>query len=144
MTTSASSLPNLVVFPEGCQLSGLSNWAVFCDNLQSVARSAGLNGYLEGTITAPAVLAPGAPVHAPTAVNSHNPSLEEWELRDGRLTGIIFLNIKDPHSVGVTQNMSAHQMWTTLSSEYNTTSAPTQTLAKECIQQMTYTSGMPF
>jgi hypothetical protein len=82
----------------------------------------------------PAAPVPSAPAHAPTAVNLHNPSLEEWELQDSQLAAIIFLNIKDPWSVGVGQNMTFHQMWTTLTGEYDTTSASAQTLAKECIQ----------
>ncbi|KAJ3764905.1 hypothetical protein FB446DRAFT_709900, partial [Lentinula raphanica] len=85
---------------------------------------------------------PSAP--APTPINSRTPSVEEWELRDGRLAGIIYQNIKDPRSIGVTEIMSAYEMWTRLTSEYDTSSAAAQTLAKECIQQFRYTPGTPF
>ncbi|KIK51881.1 hypothetical protein GYMLUDRAFT_251646 [Collybiopsis luxurians FD-317 M1] len=85
-SNNSSFLPNLLVFPEDCQLIGLSNWAIFRDHLKSVAQSTGLGGYLDGTITAPPVVigppAAGAPI-VPTAtpINSCNPSVEEWELQ---------------------------------------------------------------
>ncbi|KIK61992.1 hypothetical protein GYMLUDRAFT_243141 [Collybiopsis luxurians FD-317 M1] len=147
-SSNSNSLPNLLVFPEDCQLVGLSNWAVFHDHLKSVARSTGLGGYLDGTITVPAIApavitapaqggttaaAPTAPVNTP--INSHNPSAEEWELQDACLAGIIYQNIKDPHLVGVLQDMTSNMMWNKLTSKCKTTSAATHSLAKERIQQ---------
>ncbi|KAJ3725139.1 hypothetical protein C8R42DRAFT_718632 [Lentinula raphanica] len=102
--SSASALPNLMFFPEDRQLVGISNWAVFCDHLKSVARATGLSGYLDGTIIAPSPTVtetaaqpgnPGVSTHvttdttttataaqtatapAPTPINSRNPSIEE-------------------------------------------------------------------
>ncbi|KAJ3794086.1 hypothetical protein GGU11DRAFT_759433 [Lentinula aff. detonsa] len=158
MSSNANALPNLMSFPEDRQLVGLSNWAVFRDHLKSVARATGLTGYLDGTTVSPissnAPLNPASsmsstestttPVPATltsstfTPINSRTPSAEEWELRDGRLAGIIYQNIKDPRSVGVNDFMSAHGMWTRLTSEYDTSSAAAQSLAKERIQQYRY------
>ncbi|KAJ3998130.1 hypothetical protein F5050DRAFT_1710733, partial [Lentinula boryana] len=136
------------------QLIGISNWAIFRDHLRSVARATGLTGYLDGSISTPAstvitsmssdrttgVSAP--PVS--TVINSRTPSIEEWELRDGRLAGIIFQNIQDPRSLGVTEFMTAHNMWTRLTSKFDTSSAAAQALAKERIQQFRYLPGVPF
>ncbi|KAF5389240.1 hypothetical protein D9757_003484 [Collybiopsis confluens] len=142
MSSNPSALPNLITFPEDKQLIGLSNWAVFRDHVKSVARSAGLNGYLDGTITAPIPVAT-APNVAPvvTPVNSRTPTPEEWELRDARLAGIVFQNIKDPRSIGVTQDMTSNAMWIELTGEYENSSAAAQTLATERIQQCKYTAG---
>ncbi|KAJ3728213.1 hypothetical protein C8R42DRAFT_638042 [Lentinula raphanica] len=148
---SATPLPNLLSFPEEHQLVGLSTWAVFHDHLRSVACATGLTGHLDGTIVAPpppksdsstqgssdasAVLSVPSSSPAPTLINSQNPTMEEWELRDGRLAGIIYQNIKDLRSIGVTEVMSAHEMWSQLTQEYDTSSAAAQSLAKERIQQ---------
>ncbi|KIK67645.1 hypothetical protein GYMLUDRAFT_237868 [Collybiopsis luxurians FD-317 M1] len=115
--------------------------------MKSVTCSTGLRGYLDGTITAPAPAAPNAaPPVAPvvTPINSHTPSLEEWELCNGCLAGIVYQNIKDPCSIRVTQDMSASTMWTRLTDKYEMTSAAAQTLAKEQIQQFKYIAGTPF
>ncbi|KAF5378426.1 hypothetical protein D9757_011152 [Collybiopsis confluens] len=130
---------------EDRQLVGLSNWAVFRDHVKSVARSSGLNKYLNGTISAPAATATAANATlVVTPINSRNPTVEEWELRDARLAGIIYQNIKDPRSIGVTQDMTSHVMWTTLTGEYENTSAAAQALAKERVQQCKYVPGTPF
>ncbi|KIK50845.1 hypothetical protein GYMLUDRAFT_141230, partial [Collybiopsis luxurians FD-317 M1] len=107
------------IFPEDRQLNGLSNWALFRDHLKSVARATGLSGYIDGTIAAPTPPSTNlqGPLPAPTPVNSRSPSLEEWELRDARIAGIIYQNIKDPRSLGVTQDMTAQAMWTQLVAE---------------------------
>ncbi|KAF5353776.1 hypothetical protein D9757_013865 [Collybiopsis confluens] len=145
MLSNPSALPNLITFPEAKQLVGLSNWAVFWDHVKSIARSAGLNGYLDGTITAPISVAT-APNVVPvvTPVNSRNPTPEEWELRDARLAGIVFQNIKDPRSIGVTQDMTSNVMWIALTGEYENSSTAAQTLATERIQQCKYTAGTAF
>ncbi|KAF5392002.1 hypothetical protein D9757_003369 [Collybiopsis confluens] len=140
-----NSLPILIMFPEDKQLVGLNNWAVFRDHVKSVARSAGLNGYLDGTISAPIPVATApnvAPVVMP--VNSRTPTPEEWELCDARLAGIVFQNIKDPCSIGVTQDMTLNVMWIALTDKYENNSAVAQTLATERIQQCKYTTGTAF
>ncbi|KAF5361101.1 hypothetical protein D9757_014403 [Collybiopsis confluens] len=145
MSSNPSALPNLITFPEDKQLVGLSNWAVFRDHVQSVARSAGLNGYLNGTITAPIPVATAsniAPVVTP--VNSRTPTPEEWELHDTCLAGIVFQNIKDPRSIGVTQDMTSNVMWIASTGKYKNSSAAAQTLATEQIQQYKYTAGTAF
>ncbi|KAJ3792564.1 hypothetical protein GGU11DRAFT_760664, partial [Lentinula aff. detonsa] len=133
-------------------------------SLKSVARATGLTGYLDGTTVSPiSSNAPPNPassmsstestaIPVPTTVtsstftpiNSRTPSAEEWELRDGRLAGIIYQNIKDPRSVGVNDSMSAHGMWTRLTSEHDTSSVVAQSLAKERIQQYWYNASTPF
>ncbi|KAJ3801085.1 hypothetical protein GGU11DRAFT_741892 [Lentinula aff. detonsa] len=97
----STSLPSLISFPKDCQLVGLSNWVIFRDHLQSIARATGLTGYLDGTIVAPSPWAtdpfkalssqktstdntsttPSAPVSTP--INLRAPSVKEWELQDG-------------------------------------------------------------
>ncbi|KIK56600.1 hypothetical protein GYMLUDRAFT_247642 [Collybiopsis luxurians FD-317 M1] len=147
MTTSAAhSLPNLLIFPEDCQLVGLSNWALFQDHLKSVTHATGLSGYINGTIATPTPPPTNlqGPAPAPTLVNSCSPSLEEWELRDACIVGIIYQNIKDPHFLDVTQDMTVQAMWIQLTAKFETMSAAAQTLAKECIQQFKYIAAMPF
>ncbi|KIK65200.1 hypothetical protein GYMLUDRAFT_240498 [Collybiopsis luxurians FD-317 M1] len=116
-------------------------------NLLSIAQLTGLGGYLNGTITAPPSppTAPNATPATPVAtpINSHNPSIGEWDC-NGCLAGIIYQNIKDPRSIRVTQDMSSNAMWTRLRDEYETMSAATQTLTKECIQQYKYVPSTPF
>ncbi|KIK53236.1 hypothetical protein GYMLUDRAFT_250499 [Collybiopsis luxurians FD-317 M1] len=154
MSSNPNSLLNLLVFPKDCQLTGISNWATFLDHLKSVIHSTGLLSYLNGSIqapiaptpvtgaTAPAVASPVPTV--PTLINSHSPSVEEWELRDSCLAGIIYQNIKDPRSIGVTEDMSSNAMWRKLTGKYKTNLAAAQALAKECIQQFKYSPGTPF
>ncbi|KAF5367205.1 hypothetical protein D9757_012230 [Collybiopsis confluens] len=136
------------------QLLGITNWATFRDHLKSTARSTGLLGYLDGSIqpvppipvagpVVPGGIPPIVPA-VPTPINSRTPSTEEWELRDGRLAGIIYQNIKDPRAIGVTEDMSSNAMWVKLTGEYKTTSAAAQALAKERIQQFKYNSGTRF
>ncbi|KAF5391108.1 hypothetical protein D9757_003179 [Collybiopsis confluens] len=136
MSSNPNSLPNLLVFPNDRQLTGISNWASFRDHLKSVARS---------TAYPPASTA-GVPPAIPTAtpINSRTPSVEEWELRDGRLAGIIYQNIQDPRSIGVTEDMASNIMWRKLTGEFDTNSAAAQALAKERIQQFKYTPGTRF
>ncbi|KAJ3792982.1 hypothetical protein GGU11DRAFT_760306 [Lentinula aff. detonsa] len=138
MSSTANSLPGLISFPEDRQLIGLSNWAIFCDHMKSVARATGLTGYLDGTIVQPSPLASTDCTKVATAssVDSHNPSADEWELHDGQLAGIIYQNIHDPRSVGITEEMSAHKMWECLPEECDNSSAAAQSLAKECIQKL--------
>ncbi|KIK52396.1 hypothetical protein GYMLUDRAFT_251226 [Collybiopsis luxurians FD-317 M1] len=135
MSSSSTSLPNLITFLEDRQLIGLSNWAVFCDHLKSVAHPTGLNGHLDGIITAPAAgpapvppapaAAPAMPINMP--INSQNPSLKEWELCNGCLA-----------------DMKSHRMWTTLIGVYETTSAAAQSLTKEPIHKFKYIPGIPY
>ncbi|KAJ3978848.1 hypothetical protein F5890DRAFT_1559571, partial [Lentinula detonsa] len=134
MSSHSNALPNLISFPEDRQLIGLSNWAVFRDHLRSVARATGLTGYLLGTIAAPSPVVLTStdpttippPVPASTLINARTPSLEEWELRDGRLAGIIYQNVKDPRSIALTELMTAHEMWIRLTNEFETSSAAAQ------------------
>ncbi|KIK57620.1 hypothetical protein GYMLUDRAFT_246963 [Collybiopsis luxurians FD-317 M1] len=155
MSFNPNSLLNLLVFSKDCQLASISNWAAFCDHLKSVAHSTGLLGYLNSSIQAPIAPTPiiGAAAPAvvalpvptvPTPINSHSPSGEEWELRDGHLASIIYQNIKDPRSIGVMEDMSSNAMWRKLTGKYKTNSAAAQALAKEHIQQFKYTLGTPF
>ncbi|KAJ3765789.1 hypothetical protein FB446DRAFT_829149 [Lentinula raphanica] len=147
MSAIANSLPGLIAFPEDRQLIGLSNWAIFCDHMKSVARATGLTGYLDGTIPAPSPPAstPTSTITpAATSINSRSPSVDEWKLRDGRLAGIIYQNVRDPRSVGITEDMSAHTMWERLTSEYSNSSAAAQSLAKERIQKLRYDDSTPF
>ncbi|KAF5348976.1 hypothetical protein D9757_015023 [Collybiopsis confluens] len=149
MSSNPNALPNLLVFPNDRQLTGISNWASFRDHLKSVARSTGLLGYLDGSTAQPTPLAGTAGVPPPatptaTPINSRTPSVEEWELRDGRLAGIIYQNIQDPRSIGVTEDMASNLMWRKLTGEFDTNSAAAQALAKERIQQFKYTPGTRF
>ncbi|KIK60901.1 hypothetical protein GYMLUDRAFT_244054 [Collybiopsis luxurians FD-317 M1] len=156
MSSNPSSLPNLLVFPEDCQLTRILNWAIFCDHLKSVAHSTGLLGYLNDNILPPAspppatgpvnaLSIPPAPIApAPTLINSHSPSIKEWELRDGHLASIIYQNIKDPRSIRVTEDMSSNAMWMRFTAEYKTNLAATQALAKEWLQQFKYVPRMHF
>ncbi|KAJ3712497.1 hypothetical protein C8R42DRAFT_728021 [Lentinula raphanica] len=128
-----------------------------------VARATELTGYLDGSIVSPSPLqastastqmssAPDlmsttttmssepsttslAAHSAPTLINSCALSVKEWEQHNRCLAGIIYQNIKDPCFLGVTEVMTAHQMWVHLTSEYDSTSsAATQAFAEEHIQ----------
>ncbi|KAJ3999383.1 hypothetical protein F5050DRAFT_1709814 [Lentinula boryana] len=139
--STTSYLPNLVSFPEDRQLVGIGNWAVFRDHLKSIARATGLTGYLDGTIVAPSPPAQGTSgaATAPTSINSRDPSVEEWELRDGRLAGIIYQNIRDPRLTDM-RELSHCQSVNSLTNNARAVAS----LAKERIQQFRYTSGNAF
>ncbi|KAF5392586.1 hypothetical protein D9757_002099 [Collybiopsis confluens] len=81
---------------------------------------------------------------APTVVNSRSPSVEEWELRDNHLAGIIFQNVKDPHSIGIKLDMTSQEVWKKLTDKFKTKSEAAQTLALEHINQYRYITGTPF
>ncbi|KIK64432.1 hypothetical protein GYMLUDRAFT_240974 [Collybiopsis luxurians FD-317 M1] len=67
--------------------------------------------------------------------------MEEWELRDRCLTGIIYQNIRDPQLIGVTELMSSNIMWRKLTGKFETNFAAAQALAKEHIQQFKYATN---
>ncbi|KAJ3802296.1 hypothetical protein GGU11DRAFT_822108 [Lentinula aff. detonsa] len=145
MSSSTNSLPALLSFPEDRKLVGTSNWAIFRDHLKSVARATGLTGYLDGSISPPSSTASvSSSTITSTSINSRSPSAEEWELRDGRLAGIIYQNVADPRSIGVNEGMTANAMWNVLTSEYDTSSAAAQSLAKERIQKFRFDGNVPF
>lgn len=149
MSNQSATLPPIQYFPEKNQLENTSNFLAFSDAIVNIARGYGLSGYLDGTIvrpagsTAPATLAAGAVGAQPvipvtTPVNSLNPNVSEWDLRDGRLASIIFQNVKEPRAIGINATDTASVMWSTINSRFNPRTAAAQTLAKQRFKAILY------
>jgi hypothetical protein len=114
----SSSVPSILILPESRQLD--DNWPDWKDVVFNLVRGRGYQGYLDGTVvrpTATAVVAAGA-----TPVNSVFPSPEEFDLRDGYVSVLLYQNIKDPKAHGLNPADSARTMWAALHGKFNRTS----------------------
>ncbi|KAF8173144.1 hypothetical protein K438DRAFT_1610961, partial [Mycena galopus ATCC 62051] len=81
--------------------------------MEEHSASKGLGGYLNGTITKPAVVTvpTGTAPPDPTPVYSTNPSREEWLYRDGVMRSMLVTNIVDPIGLGVKRDGTAKECW---------------------------------
>ncbi|KIK54000.1 hypothetical protein GYMLUDRAFT_249898 [Collybiopsis luxurians FD-317 M1] len=154
-SNSSSNLPATQYFPDNRQLDGSGMYIPFKDAVKNLTRAYGLLGYLDGRIprpsanAAPAVLAggpiAGQPVMGtPSPINSLTPSESEWDLRDGRLAGIIFQNIKDPRGLGIDAKMNAKAMLDAVNLKYGANSVAAQTLAQEKLRNAKFNPGDRF
>ncbi|KAJ7917075.1 hypothetical protein B0H13DRAFT_1608616, partial [Mycena leptocephala] len=90
-----------------------SNYAIFKVLIEEHAASKGLSGYLDGTITKPAIitLITGTAPADPTPVFSTAPSHEEWGYRNGVMQSMIVTNIIDPIGLGVKRDGTVKECW---------------------------------
>ncbi|CAK5280774.1 unnamed protein product [Mycena citricolor] len=115
-----SNLPSTPILPDDQKLAvdGM-NWSTWKEAAISMARGRGLTGYLYGTINNPTGYV--ASLYG-TALNSDNPSPDEYLIRDGWVAAMLFQNMKDPRSHDITGSDTAHRMWTILLAKFNRSS----------------------
>ncbi|KAJ7210492.1 hypothetical protein GGX14DRAFT_363332, partial [Mycena pura] len=93
--------------------SNKSNYPTFKVLIEEHAASKGLSGYLNGSITKPAVItAPaGTPAADATPIFSMAPSHDEFTYHDGVLRSLIVTNIVDLIGLGVKRDGTAKECW---------------------------------
>ncbi|KAJ4463700.1 hypothetical protein C8R41DRAFT_144400 [Lentinula lateritia] len=119
----ATTLSNVPSFPDERCLRGPDNWKQFKDYVISAVRSKGLAGYLDGTIKLP--MSATAADAKTTPLNSTSPSQEEWQFREGHVSGLIYQNIVDPDSHSIGPEDAAVTMWSTLKGKFELISMST-------------------
>ncbi|KAJ7354130.1 hypothetical protein DFH08DRAFT_691964, partial [Mycena albidolilacea] len=89
------------------------NYPTFKVLIEEHAASKGLSGYLDGSISKPAiVIVPTGTAPAdPTPIFSTTPSRDEFIYRDGVLRSLIVTNIIDPIGLGVKRYGTAKECW---------------------------------
>ncbi|KAK1221961.1 hypothetical protein PQX77_015204 [Marasmius sp. AFHP31] len=100
-----TSLGNILTFSEDRRLVGIQNWPQFKDHVISIVRGKGLLGYLEGSIPQPTPKL--LPSTQATNANPTTPSAEEWSLNEGYVACMVYQNIEDPDTFGLTPDMAA-------------------------------------
>ncbi|KAJ7194813.1 hypothetical protein GGX14DRAFT_377653, partial [Mycena pura] len=88
-----------------------ANYATFKVLIEEHAASKGLTGYLDGTITKPALVTGASGIPAATPVFSTAPSHEEWTYRNGVMKSLIVTAIVDPIGLGVKCEGTAKECW---------------------------------
>ncbi|KAF7372248.1 Gag-Pol polyprotein [Mycena venus] len=90
-----------------------SNYATFKVLIEEHAASKGLSGYLDGSITKPAIITSttGKAPADPTPIFSTAPSREEWGYRNSVMQSMIVTNIIDPIGLGVKRDGTAKECW---------------------------------
>ncbi|KAJ7205033.1 hypothetical protein GGX14DRAFT_368357, partial [Mycena pura] len=88
-----------------------SNYPTFKVLIEEHAASKGLTGYLDGTITQPALITGASGTPDPTPVFSTTPSREEWTYRNGVMKSMIVTAIVDPIGLGIKRDGTARECW---------------------------------
>ncbi|KAJ7019025.1 hypothetical protein C8F04DRAFT_1276781 [Mycena alexandri] len=135
----SQSLGPITILPESKQLSD-NNWNDFKEDLFSLIRGRGLGGYINGTIHPLTGPAPYPHIH-PTPLNHATPSLDEYNMREGFVSSMIYQNVKDPKAHGLSASDGARAMWTTLHGKFNRTSDLLAGLAKDKLRAVKLHSG---
>jgi len=74
----------------------------------SLLRGRGIDGYVDGSISRPQ-----APTFAnhPSLPNSTMPSTEEFDLRNGLASAVLYQSMEDPIAHGIMASDSARTIW---------------------------------
>ncbi|KAJ6565931.1 hypothetical protein DFH09DRAFT_1157298, partial [Mycena vulgaris] len=128
------STPAITILPDDKQLGQGENWSVFSRNVVSLARGRGLMDYLTGNVVRPTAFVAGQ--HA-TPNTSRFPSAEEFDMRDGYISALIYQNVKEPEAHGLNPADSAYSMWAALHSKFNRTSDLLAGLALDRLDALT-------
>src|ERR1700761_5503897 len=124
MSSNQSAIP--ILAPEK-QLTD-SNWLSWDDVIISILRGRGLEGYPTGVV----VLQPNPTfLGHPSLPNSDTPSAEEWRLRDGIASSIIYQNVVDPMAHGLVPTNSSREMYLKLYAKFHRTSEVSKRLAMD-------------
>ncbi|KAJ6482738.1 hypothetical protein C8R45DRAFT_830813, partial [Mycena sanguinolenta] len=93
-----------------------ANFPTFQILIEQHAASKGLKGYLDGTITLPALTTVPSGTAAPdsTPVFSTAPSREEYMYRDGIMKSMIVTNVVDPIGLGLRLDGTSKECWDSL------------------------------
>ncbi|KAJ3859532.1 hypothetical protein EV359DRAFT_68074, partial [Lentinula novae-zelandiae] len=154
----ATTLSNVPSFPDERRLRGPDNWKQFKDYVISAVRSKGLAGYLDGTIKLPTsptaadakatplkrvqngtIKLPTSPTAADakaTPLNSTSPSQEEWQFREGHVSGLIYQNIINPDSHSIGPEDAAVTMWSTLKGKFEVSTQIHQDIAMKHLETL--------
>ncbi|KAL0564833.1 hypothetical protein V5O48_017202 [Marasmius crinis-equi] len=140
-----SSLNNIPSFPKDCRLKGTENYLQFKSFVISAVRSKGLMGYLDGSIPQPATTtASQLLAQSTTALNSVTPTLNEWFLHEGHVSGLIYQNIEDSEAHGIKPELPAAEMWSSLKAKFEVTSQIHRNIALKKLESLTYSEDEDF
>ncbi|KAJ7619739.1 hypothetical protein FB45DRAFT_716203, partial [Roridomyces roridus] len=110
----SSTLNSVTVLPEGERFDG-TGWTAFSTKMKAQFKARGLGGYIDGTISKPSGNPLTTPLPGDTTPNySMTPSLEEWTYRDGVVTSMLVLNVKNPVGLGLISDGTAVEAWKSL------------------------------
>src|SRR5258705_1766625 len=112
-----SSTSSLTILSEDQKFNG-ENLLSWTTNMLQLLGSKGLSGYIDGTITLPALLGTGAPAPDPTPIYSTVPSVDEWNFRDKLARGHITLNCTDVAGLGVKMTGTSKEAWDSIQTEW--------------------------
>ena len=103
-----SGTPSLTILSEEQKFNreNLLKWNI---TITQLLGSKGLTGYVDGTITQPAVPSSTPTTPDPTPIYSTKPSYDEWGFRDQLARGHITLNCTDVAGLGVVTTGTAKE-----------------------------------
>ena len=104
----------------------------------------GLLGYIDGSIAKPTQIESSASVKdAPTGTPIHSltPTIDEWVFQDHLARGHITLNCTDVVSLGVTMSGTVKDAWTSIQSEWGTSTNMRWSHAQEALNCTKYVEG---
>ncbi len=133
----SSGTTSLTILSEEQKFNGenLLKWNI---NLQQLLGSKGLTGYIDGSITKPAILATGSTTPDPTPIYSANPNHDEWVFRDQLARGHITLNCTDVAGLGVKTTGTAKEAWDSIQTEWGTSTDMRRSHAQEALDRTTF------
>ncbi len=131
------------VFPTEKALDGIRNWLVFKSTVISNVRSAGLLGYLDGTIPRSSASTSTLIIMTSmtTTANSSTPFVHEWDLCDAWVAGIIYQNVTDPNGHSLNANESGASMWKKLTTKYDQKTELVKSRARDDLRTAKFVDG---
>ena len=138
-----TGIPSLTILSEEQKFNG-ENLLQWNTNIQQLLGSKGLLGYIDGSIVKPTQIESSASAKdAPTGtpIYSSTPTIDEWVFRDHLARGHITLNCTDVASLGVTTSGTAKDAWTSIQSEWGTSTDMRQSHAQEALNHTEYLEG---
>ncbi len=114
----------------------LLKWNITLEQLLGLK---GLTGYVDGSITIPAIPAAGSTIPNPTPIYSTNPNHDEWVFRDQLTRGHITLNCTDIAGLGVKTMGTAKEAWDSIQTEWGTSTDMRRSHAQEALDRTMFT-----
>ncbi len=103
--------------------------------LEQLLRLKGLTGYVNGSITKPAIPAAGSTIPDPTPIYSTNPNHDEWVFHDQLARGHITLNCTDIARLGVKTTGMAKEAWDSIQTKWGTSTDMRRSHAQEALDR---------
>ncbi len=125
---------SLTILSEEQKFNGenLLKWNI---TLEQLLGSKELTGYIDGSITKPAVPAAGSTTPDPTPIYSTNPNHDEWVFRDQLARGHVTLNCT---RLGVKTTGTAKEAWDSIQAEWGTSTDMRRSHAQEALDHTTF------